>query len=157
MLEDKGNTAVYLLYAYTRICSIARNANVTPAQLKEAAKSTPVSLEHEKEWNLAKVLLRFPEVLIKITKDLLLHQLCEFVYEVSTSFSEFYDSCYCVEKNSSGAWQWFVCQVCFNVLVLNFSGEIVKVNMGRLLLCEATALVMAKCFHILGLKPVGRM
>jgi len=102
MLEDKGNTAVYLLYAYTRICSIARNANVTPAQLKEAAKTTPISLEHEKEWNLAKVLLRFPEVLMKITKDLLPHQLCEFVYEVSTTFSEFYDSCYCVEKNSSG-------------------------------------------------------
>ncbi|KAJ8922595.1 hypothetical protein NQ315_007625 [Exocentrus adspersus] len=30
MLEDKGNTAVYLLYAITRIRSIARNANFTP-------------------------------------------------------------------------------------------------------------------------------
>ncbi|CAB3377557.1 Hypothetical predicted protein [Cloeon dipterum] len=137
MLEDKGNTAVYLLYAYTRICSISRNANVSPEQLREAAKNTEISLDHEKEWNLAKVLLRFPEVLVKITKDLLLHQLCEFVYEVSTTFSEFYDSCYCVEKNSAG--------------------EIVKVNMGRLLLCEATASIMAACFHILGLKPVAKM
>lgn len=30
MLEDKGNTAVYMLYAYTRICSIGRNANLSP-------------------------------------------------------------------------------------------------------------------------------
>lgn len=55
MLEDKGNTAVYLLYMYTRICSIARNANVTPQQLQEAAKTQKVSLDHEKEWKLAKV------------------------------------------------------------------------------------------------------
>jgi len=116
MTEDKGNTAVYLLYAYTRICSIARNANVTPKQLKEAAKTTPISLNHEKEWNLAKTLLRFPEVLIKITKDLLLHQLCEFVYEISTAFSEFYDNCYCVEKNSAGMWLK-LCSVWFSYIL----------------------------------------
>lgn len=56
MLEDRGNTAVYLLYAYTRICSIARNANVTDKQLKEAIDSNvPISLEHDKEWKLVKV------------------------------------------------------------------------------------------------------
>lgn len=55
MLEDKGNTAVYLLYALTRIKSIARNAGVTSEQLKEASKTTPISLEHPKEWKLGKV------------------------------------------------------------------------------------------------------
>lgn len=137
MLEDKGNTAVYLLYAYTRIRSIARNANLTAAQLKEAAQNTPVSLEHEKEWKLGKTLLRFPDILLKITKDLCLHHLCEYVYEICTSFTEFYDSCYCIEKDASG--------------------EIRSVNMGRVLLCEATALIMAKCFDILGLKTLSRM
>lgn len=37
------------------------------------------------------------------------------------------------------------------------AGQIVKVNMWRLLLCEATATVMAKGFDILGIKPVQRM
>ncbi|KAF4529246.1 hypothetical protein B566_EDAN017704 [Ephemera danica] len=138
MLDDKGNTAVYLLYMYTRICSIARNANITPEQLQEAAKSNPLVLDHEKEWKLVKVLLRFPDVLLKISKELLLHQLCEYLYEISTTFSEFYDNCYCVEKDSK-------------------TGEIRKVNIERLLLCDATARVMAQCFHILGLKPVTRM
>lgn len=55
MLEDKGNTAVYLLYAFTRIKSIARTAKVTSEQIKEAASSTVIKLEHEKEWKLAKV------------------------------------------------------------------------------------------------------
>lgn len=55
MLEDKGNTAVYLLYAYTRICSIARNANVSVSQLEQAAASTRVAIQQKQEWKLAKV------------------------------------------------------------------------------------------------------
>ncbi|XP_046431493.1 arginine--tRNA ligase, cytoplasmic isoform X1 [Neodiprion fabricii] len=137
MLEDKGNTAVYLLYALTRIRSIARNANVTREQLRVAAATTSVSLSHEKEWKLAKVLLKFPDVLLKITKDLCLHQLCELCYEISTAFTEFYDNCWCVEKNQFG--------------------EIVKVNIDRLLLTEATAIIMEQIFLLLGLKPVSKM
>ncbi|XP_044749902.1 arginine--tRNA ligase, cytoplasmic [Coccinella septempunctata] len=137
MLEDKGNTAVYLLYAYTRIKSIARNSNLSPEDIKDLATKHFISLEHEKEWKLGKVLLRFPDVLIKITKDLYLHCLCEYLYEIATTFTEFYDACYCIEKDSSG--------------------DIVKINYGRILLAEATALVMEKCFHILGLNPVEKM
>ncbi|RZC36184.1 arginine--tRNA ligase, cytoplasmic [Asbolus verrucosus] len=137
MLEDKGNTAVYLLYAYTRIKSIARNANFDSKKIQEIAKNHQISLEHEKEWKLGKVLLRFPEELIKITKDLCLHHLCEYVYEMATTFTEFYDSCYCIEKDSSG--------------------DVIRVNHGRILLAEATARIMQKCFDILGLKPVSKM
>lgn len=133
MLEDKGNTAVYMLYAYTRICSIARNANV--ANLED--KQVEVSLDHEKEAKLAKLLLRFPEVIVKTADDLFLHSLCEFMYDVATAFSEFYDNCYCVEKNKSG--------------------EIIKINLGRIVLCEVTAKILAKCFDILGLTPVQKM
>lgn len=137
MLEDKGNTAVYLLYAYTRIKSIARNANFTSEKITELAKTNQISLDHEKEWKLAKVLIRFPDALLKITDDLCMHHLCEYVYEIATTFTEFYDSCYCIEKDSSG--------------------DIIKVHFGRILLAEAAAMVMAKCFNILGLKPVSRM
>ena len=125
------------LYAYTRIRSIIRTANVTPEQLKEAAlKGFP--LEHEREVRLAKMLLRFPEMIVRVTQDLFLHPLCEYLYEVSTTFSEFYDVCYCVEKDRT-------------------TGEIVKVNMDRMALCEATALIMAQCFSLLGLNPLQKM
>jgi len=139
MLEDRGNTAVYMLYAYTRIRSIARTAQVSDEQLAKIRKekNLSVSLKHEKELKLGKLLLRLPEVIHRMTEDLLLHSLCEFMYEVANVFTEFYENCYCVEKNSSG--------------------EIVKVNYDRLLLCEATANVLASCFHILGLKPVQKM
>lgn len=45
MLDLKGNTAVYLLYAYTRIASIARRAKVADV----AALPGNVQLNHAKE------------------------------------------------------------------------------------------------------------
>lgn len=136
MLDDKGNTAVYMLYAYTRISSIARSVSLTSSDILKSAEK--VSLEHEKEVKLAKLLLRFSDVIIKIADDLYLHSLCEFMYEVATAFSEFYDNCYCVERNKA-------------------SGEVTKINMGRMILCEVTASVLAKCFDILGIVPVQKM
>lgn len=56
-------------------------------------------MDHEKEWKLGKCILRFPEILNKILDDLLLHTLCDYLYELATTFTEFYDSCYCVEKD----------------------------------------------------------
>ncbi|XP_075712532.1 arginine--tRNA ligase, cytoplasmic isoform X2 [Rhinoderma darwinii] len=138
MLDDRGNTAAYLLYAFTRIRSIARLANINDEQLRKAAQETAINLQHEKEWKLGKCLLRFPEILQKILDDLLLHTLCDYLYELATIFTEFYDNCYCVEKDRQ-------------------TGQIVKVNMSRMLLCDATAAVMAKGFDILGIKPVQRM
>ena len=96
-----------------------------------------MTLDHEKELKLGKLLLRFPETILKISSDLFLHTLCEFMYEVATTFTEFYDVCYCVEKNKAG--------------------EVVKVNMPRVMLCDVTAQVLAKCFHILGITPVEKM
>lgn len=60
MLEDKGNTAVYLLYAYTRIKSIARNCGGDYAtDIQKVLSSTPISVEHEKEWKLTKVISEY--------------------------------------------------------------------------------------------------
>lgn len=139
MLDDKGNTAVYMQYAYMRIRSIIkRTAQMSPEEVKKAAASTPIDLSHPKEWKLGKLLLRFPEIILRIMDDLMLHTLCDFLYEVATTFTEFYDVCYVVEKDRQ-------------------TGEIVKVNMGRLLLCEAAAQTMSACFKILGLRMVDRM
>ncbi|KAI5739853.1 arginine--tRNA ligase, cytoplasmic-like isoform X1 [Diaphorina citri] len=137
MLDDRGNTAVYLLYAYTRIASIARTAGINSEDLRVAAQSTPVSLEHEKEFALAKTLLRMNDVLMLVTRDLCLHHLCEYLYDISTAFSEFYDNCYCIEKDAEG--------------------KIKTVHTGRLLLAEATAKVMKKCFDILNIRTVHKM
>ncbi|XP_016069501.1 PREDICTED: arginine--tRNA ligase, cytoplasmic [Miniopterus natalensis] len=138
MLDDRGNTAAYLLYAFTRIRSIARLASIDEEMLQKAARETEIILDHEKEWKLGRCILRFPEILQKILDDLFLHMLCDYIYELATTFTEFYDSCYCVEKDRQ-------------------TGKVLKVNMSRMLLCEAVTAVMAKGFDILGIKPVQRM
>ncbi|CAH2093131.1 unnamed protein product [Euphydryas editha] len=137
MLDDKGNTAVYLLYALTRIRSIARTAQISNEKLLEECDTSGFKLEHETEWKLAKVLLKFPEVILKVSSDLYLHSLCEYLYEISLAFTDFYDKCYCVEKDKSG--------------------NIVKIFYERLMLCEVTAKVMERCFDILGIKTVSKM
>ena len=61
MLEDKGNTAVYMMYAYTRIKSIGRTIGKKNLEetLNEFKKASTILLEHEKELMLAKLLLKF--------------------------------------------------------------------------------------------------
>ena len=118
--------------------SIARLANVGEEKLKVAALSIPIDVSHEKELKLSKCIVRFPEVIDRVLEELYPHILCDYVYELCTIFSEFYDLCYCVEKD-------------------RVTEEIVKVNMSRLLLCEATALVLDKSFYILGLEPLLKM
>ncbi|XP_022224799.1 probable arginine--tRNA ligase, cytoplasmic isoform X2 [Drosophila obscura] len=137
MLDDRGNTAVYLLYTYTRIRSITRNLSDDFCNLEKILDTVEIVLNHEKEWKLAKTLLKMHDILVKCSKDLFLHFLCEFCYEVCTVFTEFYDSCYCIKKNKDG--------------------EIVEINRSRILMCEATAAVLRQCFHILGLKPVSKL
>ena len=79
--------------------SIARNANITAEQLKASVDTDGIVLDDEKECNLAKAILRFPEVILKCLDDLLLHSLCDYLYELATTFTEFYDKCYCIEKD----------------------------------------------------------
>lgn len=138
MLDDKGNTAVYLQYAYMRIRAISRKANVSSEEIQKAARNTSPDLDHPKCWKLGKQLARFPEVILRVLEDLLLHTLCDYLYELANTFTEFYESCYVVEKDRK-------------------TGEIIKVNMGLLLLCEASARIMAQGFKILGLRMVDRM
>ena len=89
------------MYAYTRIKSIGRTiGNTKLAETIEEFKNIGnISLDHEKELKLAKLLLRFSDIISKISDDLFLHTLSEFMYEVATVFTEFYDACYCVEKD----------------------------------------------------------
>lgn len=118
--------------------SIARLANVGTEQLRAAAVTTPIEVAHEKELKLSKCIIRFPEVISRVCDGLYPHVLCDYLYELCTTFTEFYENCYCVEKD-------------------RVTGQIIKINTSRLLLCEAAALVMEKSFYILGIEPVLRM
>merc|ERR1719209_2811748 len=75
---------------------------MTRTRTRPLVMKTGLQLEHEKELKLGKLLLRLGEVMTRMADDLLLHPLCEFMYEVANTFTEFYENCYCVEKDKSG-------------------------------------------------------
>jgi len=38
-------------------------------------------------------------VIAQVTAEMCLHFLCEYLYDLSRAYTEFYDNCYCVEKD----------------------------------------------------------
>lgn len=45
------------------------------------------------------MVLKFPEIILRCVDDLFLHTLCDYLYELATTFTEYYDACYVVEKD----------------------------------------------------------
>jgi len=82
-----------------RFRSIARTANVSAVQIQSEAICTTIELDNPKEWKLAKLVLRFPEIIDRCVADLTPHTLCDYLYELATTFTEFYDACYVIEKD----------------------------------------------------------
>ncbi|KAK7195279.1 arginyl-tRNA synthetase [Novymonas esmeraldas] len=90
MLDLSGNTAVFLLYQYARMCSIKRKAGVADEALLGVSS---ISLETPQEKALALCALRFQAVILKTVDDLFIHHLADFAYELMTSFSDFFQNC----------------------------------------------------------------
>ncbi|WP_432822958.1 arginine--tRNA ligase [Trichloromonas sp.] len=88
MLSFEGNTAPYLLYAYTRVASIFRRGEIDENQLQGR-----VRLEEEIEKDLAGKLVQFAEVVNRVAEKGWPHLLCGYLYELSGIFSSFYQSC----------------------------------------------------------------
>ncbi|XP_065626017.1 arginine--tRNA ligase, chloroplastic/mitochondrial-like [Quercus suber] len=89
-----------------------------------------IVLDHADERALGLHLLQFSEVVEEACTNLLPNVLCEYLYNLSEFFTTFYSNCQVVG-----------------------SAE----ETSRLLLCEATATVMRKCFYLLGIVPVYKI
>ena len=88
MLSFEGNTAPYLLYAYTRVSSIFNKADIEMGSL-----TAPISLTEEKEIDLANKLIQFNEVVTQVAKQGMPHFLCSYLFELAGLFSSFYEAC----------------------------------------------------------------
>ncbi|WP_137886270.1 arginine--tRNA ligase [Pseudomonas sp. 2FE] len=88
MLSFEGNTAPYLLYAYTRVASVFRKLGKDYAQV-----DGQISLEAVQEQDLATKLTQFGEVLGNVGEKGTPHILCTYLYELAGLFSSFYEHC----------------------------------------------------------------
>jgi arginyl-tRNA synthetase len=129
MLSLKGNTAPYLLYAYARIQSIGRKGGIDFEQLRTEAK---VLLPEHQEATLAKHLLQISEVIKEVEQELLPNRLCQYLYELSEKFSQFYDQCPVLKAEE-------------------------PVRTSRLMLCDLTAQTLKLGLSLLGISVLERM
>jgi len=90
MLALQGNTAPYMLYAYVRVQGISRKGGIDFEQL---GSDCAIVLQDETELTLAKYLLQFDEALSDVDADLLPNRLCQYLFELSQKFNQFYDRC----------------------------------------------------------------
>ncbi|MBZ6074480.1 arginine--tRNA ligase [Aeromonas schubertii] len=129
MLSFEGNTAPYLQYAYTRIQSIFRKAEVDPATL-----TGTITLTEDAEETLAQKLIQFSDAVNGVADKGMPHLLCTYLYELSGNFMTFYEAC-----------------------PINKDGVDEATRQSRLLLCAATAKVLKLGLDVLGIHTLERM
>jgi arginyl-tRNA synthetase len=82
MLDPRGNTAIYLIYAYVRMCSIIRKSGMTSEEITQIAKTKPFVITHPDERNLAAMLIKFYDVLNESVDELALNKVTDFIYDI---------------------------------------------------------------------------
>jgi arginyl-tRNA synthetase len=135
MLALTGNTAPYLQYAYTRLRGITRKA----AEVAPAVPSGPplqpepiFNLTTPEELAVARHLLNFGIVLEAVAEEYRPNFLCNYLYELATLLSRFYEQC----------------------PVLKAEGQS---RIDRLALCELAARVLKEGLNLLGIETTERM
>ncbi|EIK2786220.1 arginine--tRNA ligase [Salmonella enterica] len=129
MLAFEGNTAPYMQYAYTRVLSVFRKADID----EQALASAPVIISEDREAQLAARLLQFEETLTVVAREGTPHVMCAYLYDVAGLFSGFYEHC--------------------SIL----SAENDAVRNSRLKLAQLTAKTLKLGLDTLGIETVERM
>ncbi|MEQ2008218.1 MAG: arginine--tRNA ligase [Limisphaerales bacterium] len=129
MLALQGNTAPYLLYAYTRLRSIRRKAEELSAA---SGQRSAVSLIVPEEIALAKQLLNFGLVLEAVAEEYRPNFLCNYLYDLAGHFARFYENCPVLKADGTE-------------------------RATRLLLCELTGRVLKQGLEALGIETAEQM
>jgi arginyl-tRNA synthetase len=130
MLDPKGDTALYLLYAYARLDSILRKVGIDQAKAQEMAKTNKIKITHEKERKLTIEILQFAEILDVFTEELLPHKLCTLIYNIASYVGEFYENCKVIGSPEQDS---------------------------RLMLIAASLKMMKCIFNLLGIEPLSKI
>jgi arginyl-tRNA synthetase len=129
MLALKGNTAPYMLYAYARTQSISRKGDIDYDNLGDNIK---IMLNEEAELTLAKHILQLDEVVAEVEQELLPNRLCEYLYQLSEKFNQFFENCPVLKSEE-------------------------PVKTSRLALCDLTARTLKLGLNLLGIEVLERM
>ncbi|MBV1928053.1 MAG: arginine--tRNA ligase, partial [Gammaproteobacteria bacterium] len=129
MLSFEGNTAPYLQYAYSRICSVFRKAELERGQVEGNIRITA-----PQEKTLALNLLSFDEILKTVAEDGCPHTLCNYLYDLASAYMSFYENCPILRSDID-----------------------TETRASRLKLSNTTANTLQKGLELLGIETMERM
>ncbi|EMF0718079.1 arginine--tRNA ligase [Citrobacter freundii] len=129
MLAFEGNTAPYMQYAYTRVLSVFRKAEIDESVLANAK----VIINEDREAQLAARLLQFEETLTVVAREGTPHVMCAYLYDLAGLFSGFYEHCPILSAESE------------------------EIRNSRLKLAQLTAKTLKLGLDTLGIETVERM
>ncbi|KAH9254819.1 arginine-tRNA ligase [Batrachochytrium salamandrivorans] len=143
MCSPIGDTGVYLMYCYARVCSILDKGQVSNAEELKYDWSEQVSI---RERNVALALSRFNEVVAGALEYLTPHPLCGYLYVLASEFSTF------VTDENERVWAKRDKDDVGAPIVL-------ESNRGkqRYVLCKAMKSVLFEGLGLLGITPFNRM
>lgn len=130
MLDNKGNTAVYLFYSYVRICSILQKSGLSEEQLQVLIHEQGFQFTHAHEKLLGQLVVKFAEYVDTASEDLELHKLCDYVYLLTVKVAEGYSKYRILEQKETNT---------------------------RILLCLVVKRILDVTFHLLGMRPVSKI
>lgn len=135
MLSLNGNTAPYMLYAYARICGIVRKATADSdsGTMLWPDAADEILLTHDAELQLIRNLVRLPDILIEVENELYPNRMCDYLFETSQKFNQFYENC-SVNK-----------------------AETPELKASRLTLCTVTAATIRLLMGLLGIEVVEKL
>ncbi len=131
MLAMEGNTAPYLQYAYARIRSIFRKG--AEAHGHQSVGSGVIVVEHDAERRLVLKLVQFSDVVRSVGLRLEPHHLCNYLFDLATTFSGFYENCPVLKADNDAQ------------------------RASRLAMCDVTARVLKCGLNLLGIEVLERM
>lgn len=129
MLALLGNTAPYMLNAYVRVQGIRRKGNI---DFENLGSDVQITLQDEAELVLAKHILQLADVIEQVGQDLMPNRLCQYLFELSQKFNQFYDRCAVLDASEPQ-------------------------RTTRLVLCHVTAQTLKLGLSLLGIAVVERM
>lgn len=127
MTEPKGDTAIYLLYSYARLCSIIRKSGVEAEALRDI---TNFKVTDPAEISLLSHLAKFTDMIEVTAHELALNKLCAYTYQLA-----------CIISSAYGKYK-----IIGNEHTLN-----------RVVTIEIVRITMEKCLHLLGITPLEKI
>ncbi|ATC95697.1 arginine--tRNA ligase [Pseudoalteromonas tunicata] len=129
MLSFEGATAPYLQYAYMRVRSLFRKANIDVSTLNAA-----ITIAEPQEKALALKLLQLEEVLDQMINEATPHVLCAYLYELASLYMTFYEACPVLKDDIS-----------------------TQLRDSRLVLCNLVANTLQQGLGLLGIEVMEQM